>query len=160
MGKKYEVQLTAGDMLRFQLRHAYTSIAGIITIAMSLIGLYMLITMWGQFNDTYRLALIFVALYAPVVEPLRLYLRARKQIKAAQLSKAIDYEFEEEGVIITQEDVRVPIPWSAVKKLKQTKAAIYMYLDSMRCYIFPNRFLDGDEAAIAAYIKAHMGASK
>ncbi|MBR0153462.1 MAG: YcxB family protein [Lachnospiraceae bacterium] len=160
MGKRYEIQLTRGDMFRFQLRHTYTSIAGIVTVLLSLAGVYMLVSKWNVATDTYKIALLFVALYAPVVEPVRLFLRAAQQVKSPTLAKAIGYEFEEEGVILSQDTDRVVIPWERVSKIIPTRSAIYMYLDKVRGYILPVRNLQGDEQKIVEYMMRMREAHK
>ncbi|MBQ9593908.1 MAG: YcxB family protein, partial [Lachnospiraceae bacterium] len=76
------------------------------------------------------------------------------------LAKAIGYEFEEEGVILSQDTDRVVIPWERVSKIIPTRSAIYMYLDKVRGYILPVRNLQGDEQKIAEYMMRMREAHK
>ena len=160
MGKRYEISLNSSDMFRFQLQHAFTSFQGLLTVALSLVGLVLLITKWELLGPTYQILLIIVALYGPVLEPVRLFFRSRKQASQPMFTKPIGYEFEEEGVILTQDEERVVIPWAAVYKVVRAKDALYMYVNRVRGYILPDECLEGDKKAIADYIDARKGAGR
>ena len=160
MGKKYEIKLKTGDMYRFLMRHTYTSVSGILSLVLSLLALYLVIVRWNDMDETYQALLIIVAAYGPVFQPIWLYNRAKKQMAAPAFAKPICYQFEEEGVIVSQDEEEGVIPWTAVRKVVRTKKYIYMYLDKKRCYIYPREQMQGDADAVADYIDAKKGVGR
>ena len=107
MDKKITVriELKVSDMNEFLLRHAYTSVAGLIGVAISLAALVLFFIGLGD-SDTYQnILLLVIASLFTIVNPIQLRMKAKQQVMLNPMFKIpLDYEFSDLGIVVKQKD--------------------------------------------------------
>ena len=162
MSVKFDVKLTADDMYRFNMHHAYTSLQGILSLIMGafIIGV---IVFSGQFHDPksaapyIALALVFL-LYIPVT----LRFRSKRQIMMSDILKnVLHFELNEEGVVVTsegEEAERAVLLWEYVYKAVTTKKNFLIYSNRVNAYIVPKDQVKEQLPAIYDIFEKHVEA--
>lgn len=158
---KIRVKLNTLDMYRFLMKHEYSAFSGLFGLAMSILALVALVMDVGEGDRNTRILLVLLASLFTILNPIRLFLRAQKQITMnPTFHEPIEYVFGEEGMHIAQGEVAMDVPWKDMKKLVRTKKIMILYLSKVVGYIFPRSQCDGRFDEIAAMIELKMAQSK
>lgn len=135
---EYSIQLKAGDMRHFLMHHTYTSLSGWFGVAISLAAVVMLIVgreRYGSFEIT---TLIIMALLFTVIQPLQLVLKANRQIKRQPMfASPLKYNICKDGIVIRQDKQIVNVVWMEIRKVVETRKAVFVYTSPVRAFIFP-----------------------
>ena len=162
MSVKFDVKLTADDMYRFNIHHAYTSLQGILSLVMGafIIGV---IVLSGQFHDIGTAApYIALALVFLLYIPMTLRFRSKRQILMSDILKnVLHFELNEEGVVVTSEGEQgeqATLPWEYVYKAVTTKTNFLIYSNRVNAYIVPKEQVKDQLPAIYEMFEKHVEA--
>ena len=124
------IQIEAGDLYDYMLRHSYNSPAGILgsTFGAVLILFALATKQW-----------IFIVL---------------------GLVMLLHYTLDEEGLCISQGDAREKLAWEYMHKAVSTGRSIILYTSPVNGTIFPRRQLGDRQAAVIEMISTHMPPAK
>lgn len=143
---KFDIKLTADDMYRFNMYHAYTSLQGILSVVM---GLFIIgvIVVSEQFQD-FLTALPYIALACVFLLyiPVTLRFRSKRQIFASEILKGVlHYTLTTEGIVVSagNEEEQATLPWNYVYKIVTTKSNILIYSNRVNAYIIPKQQIQG-----------------
>lgn len=158
---KISVKLVTMDMYRFLMKHEYGAFSGLFGLAMSILALAALVLGVGEGDRNTQILLVLLASCFTVLNPIRLFLRAQKQISMnPTFHEPIEYTFGEEGMHIAQGEVQMDVPWSDMKKLVRGRKIMVLYLSRVVGYIFPRSQCAGHFEEIAAMIELKMAQAK
>ncbi|MBE5936356.1 MAG: YcxB family protein [Lachnospiraceae bacterium] len=132
------VKLKTRHMYEFQMRHYYLSAQGVLAVLFSVaVFVYYLIS--HKTNDQMtNLLLIFGALLFTVIYPFHMWQRSIQLVKLSPvLSKALNYTFTSEGILISQDNDDVLFPWEDIKKVIETRRLLLVYSSPKNGYILP-----------------------
>lgn len=163
MEKEYKisVKLNTMDMYCFLMSHEYSAFSGLFGLAVSLLAIVALVLGVGEGDRNTQILLGLVALCFTVLNPLRLLLRAQKQITLnPTFHKPIEYSFGEAGMHIAQDGQEMDVAWGDMRKLVTGKRIMILYLSKVVGYIFPRSQCGGKYEEISAMITAHMDQAK
>lgn len=137
------ILLKEKDMRHFMFRHTYTSFSGWFGVLLSLIALVMLIIGWKQYDIIHIVALGILALLFTVVQPIQIVLRAKRQIKQQDMfHDTLIYNLCEEGILVRQGEQYVNVEWSGIRKITNTRKAMFIYTSPVRAFILPYDQID------------------
>lgn len=154
---KISVKLNTLDMYCFLMRHEYGSFSGLFGLAVSLLSLAALIAGVGKDDRNTQILLGLVAVCFTILNPLRLFFRAQKQLTLnPTFHKPITYTFGEAGMHIAQGEEQMDVAWAEMKKLVRGKRIMILYLSKVVGYIFPKSQCNGQYEEIAAMIQLKM----
>lgn len=158
---KISVKLNTMDMYRFLMRHEYGAFSGLLGLAVSILALISLLLGVGEGDRNTQILLLVVALLFTVVNPIRLFLRAQKQIVMnPTFHEPIEYTFGANGLHIAQGEVEMDVAWADMTKLVKGKKIMILYLSKMVGYIFPKSQCNGYYDAIGGMIQEQMALAK
>ena len=158
---KISVKLKTMDMFRFLMRHEYGSFSGLFGLAISILALISLLLDVAEGDRNTMIILGFLALVFTVFNPIRLFLRAQKQIVMNPSFKApIEYTFGETGLHIAQGEEQMDVAWGDMRKLVHGKRIMVLYLSKVVGYIFPKSQCGGHFDEIAAMINLKMAQAR
>jgi len=154
---KISVKLTTIDMYRFLMRHEYNSFSGLFGLAASLVALLALILGVGEGDRNTQIVLVVLAAAFTILNPIRLFFRAQKQITLnPTFHKPIEYTFGEAGLHIAQGEEQMDVAWGDMKKLVKGKKIMTLYLSKVVGYIFPESQCDGQYDEIGEMIQEQI----
>ena len=103
---EFDIELTAGDLYAFSMRHTYGSISGIFGVVISLSCWIILAVRFGAMDTTARIALFIIGCLFTIVQPVMLYSKS----KEGDQRKASLY-------IVTRGDYGVPGRTGGIRKM-------------------------------------------
>jgi multisubunit Na+/H+ antiporter MnhG subunit len=136
---KFSILLKVSDMYEFLLRHAYTSLAGLVGVGISLLALVLFFVGVKDGSDVYQnILLLVIASLFLIINPLQLRLKAKQQVLLNPMfKKPIYYVFTKEHINVRQNDEQLELAWKDVYKVVETKNLIILYFSRVTGYIIP-----------------------
>ncbi|WP_333651841.1 YcxB family protein [Lacrimispora sp.] len=151
-----EIKLTAKDLWKFSLYHAYWGSKGIFSAIFSLAAAYLLITAWSTSTVAYRIMLLVSALIFTVWQPLLLYYRSVKQAKNPRIQNGMTLSFDEDGFLVSQGEESLLLNWENVKRGVRIGDMIILYMDQIRAYLLTDGCMAEKKAEITELIKEKL----
>ena len=74
--------------------------------------------------------------------------------------KPLEYEFNETGVIVRQDDLEAVNEWGDFAKAVSTQKCVILYLNRVRALIFPKECMGEQYEKVLKMIHTHMPPSK
>lgn len=151
---EFDVQIKAGDLYDYMLRHTYYSFAGLLG---SLVGALMVVG--GIYTNTWLMAGagVILLLYLPWT----LFLKSRQQMLTNPAFKEpLHYMLDEEGVHVSQNGTEEMQKWENIVKAVSTGRSLILYTSRVNACIFPRRCLQDDTAKVIQVLCANLPAGK
>ena len=151
---EFDVQIKAGDLYDYMLRHTYNSFAGLLG---SLVGALMVVG--GIYTNTWLMAGagVILLLYLPWT----LFLKSRQQMLTNPAFKEpLHYVLDEEGVHVSQNGTEEMQKWENIVKAVSTGRSLILYTSRVNACIFPRRCLQDDTAKVIQVLCANLPAGK
>lgn len=136
----FSVQMTAKEVYMFTMYHVYHGFSGILGLCLSLAAFINLVLSFNSLSDQNKTILTFVAAWFTVLEPIRMFLRARKQVKRTKAySQPLNYILNEEGITVSQDGESQTIAWENLVKIVKTRSQYLFYSSKIHAFIFPKK---------------------
>jgi len=133
-----EITLKRKDIFSFSMRHTYFGFSGMFGLLLSALCLVLLATNFSSFQWVVRIGLFCIGLMFPVLQPVMLWIKSGAQAKQNKnINSTLHYVIQEKGILVSQGDQEVSVPWYEVRKKKKSKHYIYVYMSPVRAFIFP-----------------------
>lgn len=150
---KKSVNMTYKALYSFVLNTNVRCVAGVIGLAISFAAILVIIFKWGDLNSGSRTAYILLALAFTVINPMLLAVKAFRQLKLSpSYKKPIDYEFSDDGIIISQGEASLDVKWESICRLLKTNSMIAVYTSPVHAFVIPLSELGEDASKIIAKI--------
>lgn len=143
MSLKLDVKMDMKSLSGFLLYHNYVRVAGGFSVLISLGALAGLIVKWDVWMASQKVMLVILALLFTVIQPLMLLYRGSRRLQSEDYQKPFHYEFNEDGIVISQGDLRQESAWRDVRKIVYRKNAIYVYMSTVSAFVLPREQCDG-----------------
>lgn len=149
-----DVQIKASDLFDYSLRHSYTSLGGLLS---TIVGILMIYAYFAKnASPLYLIFGIIVVFYIPI----NLFLMSRQQAMQEAFQKPLHYAFYENGMEVSQDDIREMIGWNYIVKAVATSKSIIVYTGKNRASIFPRRDLQPDATALIRVLSTYVDPKK
>lgn len=149
-----DVQIKASDLFDYSLRHSYTSLGGLLS---TIVGILMIYAYFAKnASPLYLIFGLIVVFYIPI----NLFLMSRQQAMQEAFQKPLHYAFYENGMEVSQDDIREMIGWNYIVKAVATSKSIIVYTGKNRASIFPRRDLQPDATALIRVLSTHVDPKK
>lgn len=133
-----ETQIDTKQMYEFMLNHTYKSLMGIVGVLLSIMAVIFLVVYWGKYSPAYKALFFLIALMFTVINPVMLYLKSKKQVKANDsFQHPLCYTLSGKGIEVVQGENSLHIEWDDIIKVSSTKNLVIIYLSPVRAFIFP-----------------------
>ena len=149
-----DVQIKASDLYDYSLRHSYTSLGGLLS---TIVGVLMRYAYFAKnASPLYLIFGLIVVFYIPI----NLFLMSRQQAMQETFQKPLHYAFYENGMEVSQDDLKELIGWDYIVKAVATSKSIIVYTGKNRASIFPRRDLQPDATALIRVLSTHVDPKK
>lgn len=149
-----DVQIKASDLFDYSLRHSYTSLGGLLS---TIVGILMIYAYFAKnASPLYLIFGLIVVFYIPI----NLFLMSRQQAMHETFQKPLRYAFYENGMEVSQDDIKEMIGWDYIVKAVATSKSIIVYTGKNRASIFPRRDLQPDATALIRVLSTHVDPKK
>ena len=161
MSVKLTVKMTEKYMYDFFLYNTYSSISGILGPVVGVIALMMAINSFMSGGFTAAMPAALIAVLFLVVNPISLKAKAKMQVQQSQMfQKPLEYEFNETGITVRQDDMEAVNEWSEFSKAVSTQKCVILYLNRVRAFILPKECMGEYYEEVLKMIHTHMPPSK
>ena len=140
------------------MRRTYRSTAGGCNLVFTAAMFVLVFRFWSTASDMYKGLMLIGCILFPVIQPLVIYGKARKQ--AAALPKGMELGFDERGLHVKTQDAASDIPWSDIKNIVREFHMIVIFSDDIHGYILTDRMLGEQKQAFYEYIISRANLKK
>lgn len=153
----FRTQITVMDMYRFQMRHAYICLTGLIAVLVSLLCFLILLFRHDEYVYTTNILLFLGGMLFTVIQPFILLWKSYKIIALTPTFKEpLEYLIDSQGVHVSQNEETADLAWDMVIKVIETKTQLVIYNSPKNGFILPKKQLGDDYDAIKRYIKENV----
>ncbi len=161
MSVKFSVQMTEKYMYDFLLYSYYTRFSGLFS---TIVGVFCLgngVTLMLNESVSQSLIWFFLAVFLLVMTPINMKSKAKLQVSQTEMfQQPLEYELNEEGVVIRQGEQEATVAWNEMMKAVSTQKSVILYITKIRAIILPKECMgEMYEEAIKA-IHTHMPPKK
>jgi len=160
-GLKLSMRLDAKDMVNFMFYHNYSGIQGWIGVVISVAALVWLAVDFSDMEWTTRIVMFIIGLLFIVVNPLMLYVKAKKQVASnPTFQMPIDYTLSEDVLVIEQGDAQLAVPWKDLHIIKDSGRSLIVYVTRMRAFIWPKEKLGDNYPEVTKLLMDKVGQAR
>ena len=157
----FKVKIEAKDLYRFFLVYNYRSVSGVLCVIASLASLVFLIVTFQHNEPLTNGILFFIALYFTVFRLLTLRQKAELQVKTNPgFQDELEYEMNQEGIIIRQNGEEVCVSWEQVVRVLETKDLILVYTSRVNAFILPKEQFEASVSEVKEQIEKGVAKKK
>lgn len=154
MELEFDVKIDAGVLYDYMLHHTYSSFSGVLG---TVVGALILVAFASTRYVVYLIAGVVILAYLPW----SLFLKSRQQmLKTPAFKSPLHYRMTEEGVEISQGEVKEFQKWENMYKATSTGKSIILYTSLVNASIFPRVDLQDKQMAVIEMISRHMPSGK
>ncbi len=139
---KFKCKPNVLEIYSYIMYYSFSGTAGAVRIGISILFLAIAWYTAGEVETILTLLLVLVGLLNPAVTPVCLYLRA---VKMEKTETEIQYEIDEEKVLVCQNGVRRKLPFAVFPQIVWGKRCLLLYVDGSHALLIPRRQMNGAE---------------
>ena len=155
----FATQITVMDMFKFQLRHCYICLSGLFAILISLACFVILFFTYDDNLYTSNTMLFLGGMLFTVIQPFMLLWKSYKIIALTPTFRLpLNYQIDEEGVHVSQNDETADLEWEGVIKVIETKTQLVIYNSPKNGFILPKKQISKEVNVddLKAFIKGNV----
>lgn len=158
MNLEFDVKMTTKDLYKYNLRNAYTSMQGILSIICSALVVFVFIWKFDSLTLVYKLLFVVLALAFLAYIPIALYLRSKQVVSNTDVFKEpLTFVLTDENINIKSplatEDDETILPWEDIYKVVKTGSMILIYTNRVSAYIIPREQIGDVESKLIETLK-------
>ena len=161
MSVKFEVQMTDKYMYDFMLYHNYTHASGLMSAIAGVLCFAVFFTKMNNGDATSSIVWLMCAILFLIINPQNMKSRAKMQVKNTPMfQKPLEYELNDQGVIVRQEEQEVINSWEEFTKAVSTGKSIILYMGRIRALILPKKCIGEQYEEVLKMIHTHISPKK
>lgn len=151
---RFETKITAWDMWKLSMRHIYKSMVGLCNLIFAAAIIALTYRFWNEVEAFVKGLLVFCCVLFPIMQPLMIYMRGAKQVKA--LPQDMVLEIDNTGLHISGDNQQSHIPWSRVRGVIKEKGMLILAVDGGRGYMLTDRVLGTQKEAFSNFLETKV----
>lgn len=157
---KFDVKITGKDMACFMLNNSYRKVFGVVSVIFSAVVIAIAVYTWGDvmwYNSA--LLLLLASLYI-IINPLMLVFKAYRQVKKTPcFADTLYYEFNDEGITVSQKEEKSTIEWDNLWKAVHYGSVTVIYVSTVNAFVLPDRCIGDKYNELVECLSEKMGAA-
>lgn len=151
---EYTYRNTGVDLWQLSMYYTYGSMVGVCNVIFTAAVCILTGIRWREAGDVMRIALVFGCLLFPVIQPLIVYQKARRQ--AAGITKDTKIVFDERGIHIAVGEERSDLEWRSIKRVSKKPTLLIIFSDTTHGFILPNRILGAEREKFYQFVTSKV----
>lgn len=139
MKYKYNYQTSAFELWQLSMYGTYGSMIGLCNIIFTVAMLLLAAKIWGNINSFIKILLIFAISLFTVIQPLAVYIRAKRQV--ATVPQDMEIGFDDNGIHVKTSNKYSDLLWSEIKGVTKKSSMIIIFTTSKHGFIISNKML-------------------
>ncbi len=146
----FTYQTTAYDLWQLSMYGAYGSMVGVCNIIFTVAMLLLSTRFWGDVNIFIKILLIIAVCLFTVIQPLVIYMRAKRQ--AATISHHMEIGFDDNGIHVKIGNQNSNLKWHMIKGVSKKPSMIIIVLAAKHGFVLTNKVLGKQKEAFYNYV--------
>lgn len=154
MKYKFIYKNTPFDLWQLSMYFTYGSIVGVCNLIFTVAIILLSFKIWGDAGSFVRMLLLFACCLFPIIQPLGIYARAKKQAAA---SKEMELGFDDAGIHVKTGNAVSDLDWKLIKKVSRKPNMIVIFSTTTHGFVLTNRVLGKQSESLYRYVVSKMG---
>ena len=154
MKYQYAYKNNAHEFWQLSMYQIYGSIVGVCNIIFTVAMVGLMMRKWDDFNIYLRIFLILLLFWFPLIQPLLIYSKSKKQ--EAAITDYTEVSFNEKGINAKLGNQSSFIPWKKIVKISKKPTMIIIFTDDKYGYLLTNRILGGDKESFYKFVSSKV----
>ena len=151
---QYTYRTTAAELWKLSMNYTYGSMVGVCNILFTAGAVAVTTVYWGTAPAWQRVLMIVALLLFPVIQPLAVYGRARKQ--ASGIKEDTTITIDAAGVLVAVGKQRSQLPWSSIKRVSKKPGMVIIFSDTTHGFVLTNRVLGKEKEDVYQYVASRI----
>lgn len=154
MTYRFPYQVRAVDLWWLSMYNMYRSTAGMCNLIFTVAMVILTVTFWGRSGVPIKAIMIGMCLLFPFVQPIIIYLKARRQM--AFMPKDMEIEVGEKGLQVTTSSENQMIPWNQIKQVSDVPRMVILHAGGGQGYMLTNVVLQERKKEFVKFVKSKV----
>lgn len=154
MRYQFTFRTTAADLWQLSMYHIYGSMVGVCNVIFTVAVILLTFARWDVSSSWFRVLLVFGCVLFPVLQPLAIYQKAKKQ--ASGITMDTRMMFGDKGVHVEVGTETTTIPWKSIGRVSKKPTMIVVFSDTTHGFILTNRVLGKDRDGFYEYVQSRI----
>ena len=150
MKYKFTYQTTAFDLWQLSMYGIYGSMLGVCNIIFMVAMFLLTAKFWNDVNIPMKIVLIIAICLFTVIQPLAIYVRAKRQVEAT--SHEMEIIFDDQGIHVKSQNKKSDVRWSTIKGVSKKLSMIIIFSTAKHGFVLNNRVLGKEKESFYAYL--------
>ena len=150
MKYKFTYQTTAFDLWQLSMYGIYGSMIGVCNIIFTVAMFLLTAKFWSSVNIFMKVVLIIAMCLFTIIQPLAVYMRAKKQVGAT--SHEMEISFDDSGIHVKSQNKKSNVKWSSIKGVSKKLSMIIILSGNKHGFVLTNKVLGKEKEGFYAYI--------
>lgn len=150
---KIDMQLNAKDIWLFSMYHSNRGFLFIFNVLFTAVMYYYMITSWNKIDTPRKILFLVLANMFLIIQPAMLYLKSAKQARSEAIRAGLSLEMNDEGIVVSSKGESVDFKWESEFRSRIVPGIIIIYVDAVRGYLLPDRYIKENKEKIVAVLK-------
>ena len=154
---KYEFPYVtrANDLWMISMYNIYHSMAGVTNVIFTVAMILLSIRYFSQVDVILKILLLLGLSIFTLIQPLLIYLRAKKQVDG--LPEGMKIALDDKGIHVEKNGQRSILRWSKVQGIKRYPFLLIIFASGGQGYILSNDTLGKEKETLYSFVKSHLG---
>lgn len=150
MKYQFTYRTKAFDLWQLAMYATYSSIVGVINIIFTVAMFLLCVKFWENANGYIRTLLILGVSLFTFIQPVVVYIRAKRQLASVQ--EDMEIGFDDLGVHVKTESQNSNLKWKTIKGISKKPNMIIVYTTTTHGFILKNKMLGTQKEAFYDYV--------
>lgn len=150
---KIDMKLNAKDIWLFSMYHSNRGFLLIFNVLFTAVMYYYMITSWNKIDTPRKILFLVLANMFLIIQPAMLYLKSAKQARSEAIRAGLSLEMNDEGIVVSSKGESVDFKWESGFRSRIVPGIIIIYVDAVRGYLLPDRYIKENKEKIVAVLK-------
>lgn len=158
MKYQFKFSTTAADLWQLSMYGTYGTILGMTNVVFTIAMILLAVRFFSSVHIVLKCLLIVAICLFTVIQPVLVYLRARKQVK--NMPGEVTLGFDDQGMHVSLGDKNSDIEWSAVRGITKKPTLLVVFSSARHGYVLNNKVLGEHKEAFYNYFSSKIEKKK
>lgn len=150
----FTINTSVSDLWQLSMYGIYGSIIGITNVVFTVTMILLTVRYFAGAHIILKCLMIIGISLFTVIQPLAVYLRARKQVKG--MPQGVNLGFDDQGIHIVLGDQKSDIEWAAVRGITRKPTLLVIFSSEQYGFVLNNKLLGEQRKEFYDYISSKV----
>lgn len=150
----FKYQTTALDIWQLSMYRIYGSIVGSVNIIFTVAMILLSFQFWRDVNLAIKIGLILAVCLFTLIQPVVIYLRAKKQVGTAP--RVVDIEFNDKAIHVKSNNQTSTLKWQSIKGILKKPTMLVVLSTGQEGFILTNKVLGKQKVPFYNYVMSNI----